>query len=134
MKSASQRYLAKAQRALNAARLLCESADHDAAANRVYYAMFYVASAALHERGLHHRKHGAVHAAFGLEFAKSAVLDPKFHRWLLDAFQSRQLADYDIEVALSDADVRELTGRAHEFLAAVTDYLAARDERDGIFP
>lgn len=47
--------------------------------------MLYAAEALLISKGLRFRKHGSVHAAFGEHFAKGQVLDPKFHRWLLDA-------------------------------------------------
>ena len=42
---------------------------------------FYLAVALLNERDLHFRKHAGVHAAFGEHFAKTGVINPKFHRW-----------------------------------------------------
>ena len=75
--------------------LLLEKAEHAIraatafAAGRAYYAMFYVAEALLYEHGLVFREHAAVHAAYGKEFARSGLLDPKFHRWLLTAVDAR---------------------------------------------
>ena len=86
MNPVSQKLLDKAERAIAAATTMRREGDADFAANRAYYAMFYVATALLNERGLQFRKHSAAHAAFVKEFAQSSNLDPKFHRWLIDAF------------------------------------------------
>ena len=48
--------------------------------------MFYVAEALLSEKGLEFSSHGQVIGAYGLHFAKTKELDPKFHRWLVDGF------------------------------------------------
>lgn len=60
--------------------------------------MFYVAEALLHERNLEFKKHSGVHAAFGKYFATTGEIDPKFHRWLLEAFEARLDADYGVEL------------------------------------
>jgi uncharacterized protein (UPF0332 family) len=125
MKEGAAKLLAKAERALGAAGKLLDSGDAEFAAGRVYYAMFYVAEALLYERGLAFGKHSAVHAAFGKEFAKSGLLDPKFHRWLLDAFDARLQTDYSFDVAVEAEAVQETVERAREFLAAVRSFLAA---------
>ena len=70
----------------------------DSAAGRVYYAMFYIAEALLYDQDLEFSKHSAVHAAYGKHFAKTGVLEPKFHRWLLDAFNTRIQTDYGFDV------------------------------------
>jgi uncharacterized protein (UPF0332 family) len=54
------------------------------------HAMFYTAEALLANRDLTFSSHGSMHGAFGKEFAKTEELDPKFHRWLIDAFRQRQ--------------------------------------------
>ena len=80
MKPETEKLLAKASRAIDAAKLLLQAGDADFAAGRAYYAMFYVAEALLAEKGRRFRRHSAVQAAYGDEFAKPAVLDPQFHR------------------------------------------------------
>ena len=94
MKPETEKLLAKASRAIDAAKLLLQAGDADFAAGRAYYAMFYVAEALLAEKERRFRRHSAVQAAYGDEFAKPAVLDPQFHRWLLDASDKRILGDY----------------------------------------
>ena len=47
--------------------------------------MFYLAQVLLLSRGLSFSSHAAVIAAFSKEFAKTGVLDVRFHRCLIDA-------------------------------------------------
>lgn len=82
------------------------------AAGRAYYAMFYTAEALLAEQGLRFRKHGGVHAAFGQHFAKTAQLDPKFHRWLLDGFDKRGQGDYGLEAVLTTEEIERMIEQA----------------------
>jgi len=87
--------------------------------------MFYVAEALLFEmkKGLTFRKHGGMHAAFGEHFAKKGELDPKFHGYLLDAFEGRLEADYNVEIFLTEAAVNEMIARPKEFLNTAQVYL-----------
>jgi uncharacterized protein (UPF0332 family) len=119
--------LDKAGRALHAAQALIDSGDIDFAAGRVYYAMFYTAEALLREKNLRFGKHTAVHAAYGQNFAKTGLLDPKFHHWLLSAFDKRIIADYEIEFGPVLDDVREMMEQARDFLRAATLYLAVEE-------
>jgi len=108
----------KAEHAIRAARLLLAASEVDFAAGRAYYAMFYVAEALLYERGLVFRKHAAVHAAYGKEFASSGLLDPKFHRWLLTTFDARIQGDYQAVSRITGEDVGASIEQACEFVAA----------------
>jgi len=121
----SRQLLEKAGRALHAAEVLLHAGDAEFAAGRAYYAMLYVAQALLRQKGLPCRKHAAVHAAFGQHFAKTGLLDPKFHRWLLDAFDKRLLGDYGFEADVSPGDAAAIVDQAREFLQAGRGYLRA---------
>ena len=125
MKPESKKLLVKAGRALRAAGLLLRDGAPDFAAGRAYYAMFYAAEAALAEKDLQFRKHSGVHAAFGEHLAKPGLLDPKLHRWLLDAFDKRILGDYSYEMDVDEAAAREIIEQAREFVAAVETFLAS---------
>jgi uncharacterized protein (UPF0332 family) len=85
--------------------------------------MFYTAEALLNERGLEFSKHSGVHAAFGKHFAQAQVLDPKFHRWLIDSFDKRLIGDYGVEANLQMDVVASMIHQAQEFLEAAKDYL-----------
>ena len=116
MKDHTRKLLDKAARAADVAKTLLKQGDVDFAASRAYYSMFYVAEALLNEKGLRFRKHGGVHGAFGDHFIKTGLLDPKFHRWLLDAFDKRIQGDYGVEAAITEEDVEQLISQAGEFL------------------
>lgn len=117
------KYLDKAERAIAAARKLLEIHDTEGGMNRAYYAMFYVAEALLCEQGLSFSKHAGVHSALGQHFAKTGVLDPKFHQWLLAAFNKRIAADYGVNLTLTLAEISEAIDRAREFLAEARRFL-----------
>ena len=126
MNEACAAFLAKAERALGATETLLREGHAEFASGRAYYAMFYVAEALLAEAGESFRKHSGVHAAYGRRFAQGGELDPKFHRWLLDAHDARLADDYGFESAMTSDDVRTMLDRAAGFLAAARSWLAAR--------
>ncbi len=108
--------LKKAQRSLAAAKLLVRDKFHEAAISRAYYTMFYLASALLQSKRLSFAKHGSLLGAFGLHFIKSGEIEQKFHRYLIDSFDLRHIADYDINVALDQTKAEEQIAHAEEFL------------------
>lgn len=107
--------LEKAGESVAAARLLAEKAYYDFAASRAYYAMFYVAEAFLTSLGQSYSSHGGVVSAFGREFAKTAKLDSKFHRWLIDGQDIRNVGDYGLGRGISREQALELIDQAAEF-------------------
>ena len=123
MTGAPASLLDKARRVLDAAAREHDLGNLDIAAGHVYYAMFYVAEALLASRGLTFASHGAVHGAFGREFAKTKELDPKYHRWLLDAFRQRIMAHYEVEVEFEADAIETMTERAEEFLEVGGGYV-----------
>ena len=125
MKQITEAFLAKADRSIAAANTLLPR-DPDFAAARAYYAMFYVAEALLAERDLRFSKHAGVHSAFGEHFAKTGLLDAKYHRWLIDAFDRRIAADYDVKAEITADDARVLAEQAKEFVSAARNFLVAR--------
>ena len=131
MKRKTAQLLEKAQDAIEAAELLLKGDKNSFAAGRAYYAMFYTAEALLYERGLEFSKHGGVHAAFGKHFVKTGELDARFHRYLLEAFESRLEADYGVDIVLSARAVKEIIQRAKEFLTAARLSLATDEGGSG---
>ena len=123
MKEHSQKLLDKALDATEASEGLLEMDKPEIAAGRAYYAMFDVAEALLHERDLQFNTHGQVIAAYGKEFAKTKELDPKFHKWLRAAFDTRISGDYDVDTGISAQIVIALIKQAREFLEAAQEYL-----------
>ena len=125
MKESSRLLLDKAVRAVQAAETLLNNDFAEFATGRAYYAMFYIAEALLNEKELHFNKHGGVHGAFGEQYVKSGLFDPKFHRWLLDAFDQRIEGDYGAVVISVPQDARELIDHANEFFLEAQRFLGA---------
>ena len=108
----SRRLLEKARHAIRAAEILFREDESDSAAGRAYYAMFYTASALLAENSLHLAKHSGVHALFGEHFARPGRINPKFHRFILDAFDRRIQADYGFQAVISREEVATMIEQA----------------------
>ncbi len=123
MNTDTRKLLEKARRAIRAAETLLQQGDVDFAAGRAYYAMFYAAEALLIEKGLRSRKHGGVHALFGEQFTKPGLIDPKFHRFLLDAFDRRLQADYGFDTVIGKEEVNKMIAQAREFLDEAERFL-----------
>ena len=120
-----QTFLTKARRSLDSANALRERGDHDFAASRAYYAMFYMAEALLWSLNRTYKSHTQTIGAYGKEFAKTAKLDPKYHRWLIEAENWRKAGDYDTRVVITSERSKELCAHSKEFIEATVDYLEA---------
>lgn len=123
MREETGRLLERSLQELRAARLLVEEDLTPMAASRAYYALFYIAEALLFEAGLQFSSHGELQSAFGKEFAKTGRLDPKFHRYLLDAYDQRQDADYEMSSHPGQEEVLKIIGWGEEFLEAARKLL-----------
>ena len=117
--------MTKARRSVDAANLLRERGDHDFAASRAYYAMFYVAEALLLPLKQSYSSHGATIGAYGREYAKTGRLDPKFHQWLITAQNWRHTGDYHADEEIHPERSEELCHWAQEFIEAAEIFLRA---------
>ena len=125
--SASEALLDKAERYIRSARLLASDGDFDSSISRLYYAMFYTAETLLEAKGYTFSSHKAVISAFGQQFAKTQLLNPRFHQALLGAFSQRQLGDYSTDTGLKQQDYDELLVDTQEFLNAAREWLSLND-------
>lgn len=111
-------FLRKARESIDAAKDLIARGSSGFAASRAYYAMFYCAQALLLSRQKSYSRHSAVIAAFGREFVKPGLMDAKFHRYIREAFDARQVADYEPIREISKQTAERTVARAEEFLQA----------------
>ena len=125
MKPEVQDYLKKADRALKVAENLLASGFDAEAAARAYYAMFYAAQALLKENGLQRVKHSAVQAAFGQHLVKAGKIDAKFYRMLIDARETRELADYTVGEEVSAETALLRVKNAKEFVQMMKNILTS---------
>ncbi|MDL1944355.1 HEPN domain-containing protein [Chloroflexi bacterium CFX2] len=122
MKQEVSELLDKARRSIKTAEKILKGGEVDFAGSRAYYAMFYVAEALLLEKGLAFSSHSAIIANFGREFAKTKILNPKFHNYLIKSQDRRNIGDYAIGSHLTEEEVREMLTWAKEFLKAGENY------------
>src|SRR5689334_16776559 len=90
-------YLDLAEESHAAAKVLIDGGFIRFSAAQSYYTIFYLAQALLLSKGLTFSSHSAVVAAYGKEFAKTGLLESKFHRYIIDAQQLRQTGHYGDE-------------------------------------
>ena len=123
MKEYTRKLLDKASDTVEGAEILLDHGKTDIAAGRAYYSLFYIAEALLNEKGLQFKEHGKVIGAYGKEYAKSNLLDPKFHRWLRLGFDTRLVSEYQPDTNIEAAVVSDMINQAREFLEAARKYL-----------
>lgn len=94
-----------------------------AAANRIYYAAFYAALAALLTKGLQFSKHSAVITFFDKEFVKTGILPREYSKSLHKAFQERQDDDYMPFVELDEQELKELFEDVQVMVKGIQNYV-----------
>lgn len=127
MISAEVQHLLKlADESHDVAKALIDMGHPRFSAAQSYYTIFYLAQALLLTKGLTFSKHSAVVAAFGKEFAKTNLLDSKFHRYIIQSQKLRQTGHYGDEgEEVTIAQATESFQWAGEFIQAVKEYLKA---------
>ncbi|MFZ5908905.1 MAG: HEPN domain-containing protein [Chloroflexota bacterium] len=124
MREYASKLLGKALDAIEGAEALLDAGKAEIAVGRAYYSMFYVAEALLYnELDLKLNQHGQVIAAYGKHFAKTKQLDPTFHRWLRDGFETRITGDYGVDTGIEEEIASNMINQAREFLQAAKAYL-----------
>ena len=118
-----QALMERAEDSHQAAKVLFDSRHFNFSAAQSYYTFFYLAEALLHSKGLEYSSHSAVMAAYGKEFAKTQILDPKFHRNMIIAERRRETGHYGEESGVTKEEASESFGWAEEFMQAVKDFL-----------
>ena len=121
-----QRELTQARQALRDARTGRDAGVSDAAVvNRLYYAAFHAAKAALYDRGHDPASHGGVLSLVGSELVVPGEVSRERGRFLNHLSELRQQADYGYE-AITD-DVAELVTRTEQFVTEM-ESLCQNDE------
>jgi uncharacterized protein (UPF0332 family) len=119
-----QAYMRRARQALEVAQGNLENGYWADALSKCYYAMFYAASALVRTTDFRATKHSAVIAAVGEHFAKPGLIDRRLHRLLIDMFDERQIADYEVMLSITEERARAGLSAAEKFVNAVEEYFA----------
>ena len=116
----------KAERSLEAAKVLLERGDYDFAVSRAYYAMFYCAKAMLFTKRITTRKHSSTISLFIEKFVKSGEFSEELASYLIDAYRKRQIGDYDVFIIPTRSEAKDLINKAEVFIREARNYLKER--------
>lgn len=123
MKPEVEGFLAKAEESLRTAEVVLKEGSYGFAASRAYYGMFYATEALLLTKGMAFSSHSAVLAAFGREYVKPGLFEAKWHRVFHEAFQVRQVGDYEPLEQVSEETARRTLEEGKGFVQAVRSFL-----------
>jgi uncharacterized protein (UPF0332 family) len=111
--------LQKAKDTLREAKGNIEIAYWHTAANRLYYACYYAASALLIKNGHIAQTHSGVIGLLGMHFISKGIISKELGKFYTKIFELRQTGDYSDWIAIESADVQPLVEPAEEFINAV---------------
>ncbi len=89
------------------------------AANRLYYACYYAASALLIKKGIEAKTHSGVINMFGLHFVTTGIIDTDEGKLYKRMFELRQTGDYDDWIVLEKEDIEPLIEPVKNFLGKI---------------
>ena len=115
--------LEQADESLESAKLLYEHQKFRSAISRAYYAMFYAVLALLANQTSTTSKHSGVISMFDRDFVKTGRFDKIFSKWLHDAFDLRQRADYREMFEIDASRTQEIIEHASKFVAEIRNKL-----------
>jgi uncharacterized protein (UPF0332 family) len=125
-----QDFIAKAERFLQSAEYLFALGDYDSCASRCYYAMFFLAEAALMLKGIRPSSHRGVISLFGQHFIRTGIFPAELGRALSRAYDVRLTADYAVGLNVSREEAENLLEATRLFVNEVRAYL----EKGGNLP
>jgi len=111
--------LEQADESLDSAQILLEHKKYRPSVSRSYYAMFYAVQALLTRKKLVTSKHSGAIAIFNREFVKTNIVDREFSRWLQEAFDLRQRADYREMFIVTNERAKGVLGNARSFVEEI---------------
>lgn len=98
----------RAQEALSDTEYLVSEERWNAAANRMYYACFYIVSAYLAHREMTAITHSGLKSTFNLELVKTGKIDREDGSLFNRLFAIRQQADYEDFMNIEEVDILPL--------------------------
>ncbi len=113
----------KTDRFLHTAEYVLADGDYDSCASRGYYAMFFIAEAALLTKGLTASSHRGVISLFGEHFVKTGLFDRNLGNALNFAYRKRIIGDYGVDRGITKEEAEELLQTAQDFVQKVKSYL-----------
>lgn len=114
-------WIEKARECLDSARDEKAAGRGTFSVNRLYYACFYAASAALLSRGLEFKKHSGVRASFHQNLVKTGMVSLSDGELYDELFDARQRGDYLALVSFSPEQIEQWTCRVPGLVQSLSD-------------
>ena len=90
-----------------------------AAANRMYYACYYLTSALLISHGLSANTHAGIIRMLGMHFVSKGLLSNEMGYFYSRLFEMRQTGDYDDWVTIDEKDIIPLSEQVETYFSSV---------------
>ena len=91
--------------------------------NRAYYTMFYCMTALLATQGVYAKTHQGIRAKFSELFIKSSLFPNNIAKYIGNAFDLRQEADYYLDTNITEDEAKILVENAREFYNLTKNHL-----------
>lgn len=116
--------LEQADESLDSAQILLEHEKYRPSVSPSYYAMFYAVQALLTRKKLVASKHSGAIAIFNRIFVKKNIFNREFSRWLQEAFDLRQRADYREMFTVTSERAKAVLENARSFVEEIKKKLS----------
>ena len=111
----------KAKLALDDAAFLTDASKYGLAANRLYYALYYAASALLLSKGIVTKRHSGLIAQVHMNFVKTGFLTQEDGALFNVMFTLRHEDDYEDFIDVERADIEEYTPQVTALVSKLKD-------------
>ena len=108
---------------LEIAALLLDREHYRTCLSRSYYSIYYATQALLLSQNLDASTHKGTIRLFGQYFVKTGQFSSEFAKILSDAYELRQLSDYDADFTGTLAEAERILEQAKTFVAEVEQLL-----------
>lgn len=122
-------WMEKADESLRAAKVLLDADITGASMSRLYYAVFYAASALFAAKGIQYGKHSAVQSAVHRDLVKSGIIAKDLGALYDRMFNARQESDYKAFTEFSIGDVTAELIEVERFIQQFHTLLAEEKAR-----
>lgn len=112
---------AHAARTLSEVEFLMQNGFYNTAANRMYYACYYAASALLIANGIVTKSHDGVKQMLGLHFIRTGVFPSYFGKYYGRLFDERHLGDYEDFFDYDETSANDLYPKAKEIVNTISE-------------
>jgi uncharacterized protein (UPF0332 family) len=108
---------------LDIAKLLLEREHYRTSISRSYYSMYYAAQSLLLSQNIDTSTHKGLIRLFSLHFVKTGQFSPEWSNILKEAYDLRQLSDYDADFTGTLAEAQMILEKAQAFIVEVEKVL-----------